>query len=96
MKCWSFLLLALFTLLFDACRLRVLAYPFVVIGANSIVAYMMATVFRPVLNRAAEIVVGNLGQYTGDWQAVVLAAAAGLVGWLFLLLLYRTNTLIRI
>ncbi len=93
---WSFLLLALFTLLFDACRLKILAYPFVVIGANSIVAYMMATVFRPVLNRAAEIVAGNLDQYTGDWQAVVLAAAAGLVGWLFLLLLYRTNTLIRI
>ena len=93
---WSFLLLALSTVLVDGWGLRRLAFPFLVIGANSIVAYLMATVFRPVLNQAAEIMAGGLKQYTGDWQGVVLATVAGLFGWLFLLLLYRTNTLIRI
>jgi predicted acyltransferase len=93
---WSFLLLALFSAVVDGCGLRRIVFPFVVIGANSILAYMMSTVFRPVLYQAAEIMVGGLGRYTGDWQGVILASAAGLFGWLFLLLLYRTKTLIRI
>ncbi|MDY0170440.1 MAG: DUF5009 domain-containing protein [Thermoguttaceae bacterium] len=93
---WSFLLLALFSALVDGCGFRRLVFPLLVIGANSIVAYMMVTVFRPVVHQAAEVMVGGLGQYTGDWQGVVLAATGGLFAWLFLLLLYRTNTLIRI
>ena len=93
---WSFLLLALFSVLVDGFRFHRLAFPLLVVGANSIVAYMMATVFRPVRHQAAEIMVGGLQQYTGDWQGVILAATAGLFGWLFLLLLYRTNTLVRI
>lgn len=93
---WSFLLLALFSVLIDGFGLRRLAFPLLVIGANSIVAYMMVTVFRPVLFRAAEVMVGGLKQYTGNWQGVLLAVIAGLFAWLFLLLLYRTNTFIRI
>lgn len=93
---WSFLLLAMFFAIVDGAGFRRLCFPFLVIGANSIVAYMLATVFRPVLNQGAEILVGGMKLYTGEWQGVVVAAMAGLLGWLFLLLLYRTNTLVRI
>ena len=94
---WSYLLLALFYLAIDVAGLRRWAFPFTVIGTNSIVAYLTWQWFRPALCQAARVFVGGLKQYVGPagYRPIELAAAAlGL--WLILYWLYSSKTFIKI
>lgn len=93
---WSFLLLAGFHAVIEGAGWRRWAFPFLVVGANSLVAYLLSTVFRPIPAAAAWVLVGGLARHAGDWHPVVVAAGTGLAGWLFLLLLYRTRTFVRL
>ena len=92
----SFLLLGGFYLVIDVLELRTWSYPLVVIGANSIVAYMMTTVFHPVIGSAVDVLVGNLIKQSGDWQGILYAISWALCAWLVLLLLYRAKVFVRI
>lgn len=94
---WSCLLLALFYLIIDVAGLRRWAFPFKVIGMNSIAAYLGWQWFSPAFRQAARVFVGGLEQYVGPaGYKPIEAAAATLCLWLILYWLYRKKTFIRI
>jgi len=51
---WVFVMMGIFVLLFDVWKLRWLAFPFVVAGANSITFYMMSQLIKGWLGRMLE------------------------------------------
>lgn len=93
---WSLLLLALFYLVIDVWGLRRWALPFVVIGSNSIFAYMCWQLGSGVFRQAAEVFLGGLRPYLGQaWYEPIAWAGATAVLWLLLWYLYRNKTFIR-
>ena len=92
---WSYLLLALFYLVIDVWGLRRWAFPFVVIGANSLAAYMAWQLGNSAFYRVAQVLLGGLGQYVGPWLGAILAAGAFGGLWLLLWYMYRNKTFIR-
>jgi predicted acyltransferase len=92
---WSYLLLALFYLVIDVWGLRRWAFPFIVIGANSLAAYMAWQLGNSAFYRLAEVLLGGLGQYVGPWLGTILAAGAFGGLWLLLWYMYRNKTFIR-
>ncbi len=91
---WSLLLLTLFYLLFDVLSLRPLAFPFAVIGANAIAAYMAVQLYD--FKYFSDPFLRGLAPYVGDWHDFIRAAGGVLVLWLILLLLYRKKIYIKI
>ena len=93
---WSLLLLAVFYLLIDVWQWRRWAIPFVVIGANSIFAYMCWQLGSGVFRAAAEVFLGGLQQYLPPaWYEPLAWAGATATLWLLLWYLYRNKTFIR-
>jgi len=93
---WSFLLLALFYWIVDVKGYRKWAFPFVVIGMNSIAAYMAWNLGNAGFRRFAEVFVAGLRIYTGGWYETLAAAASMFLCWLFLYWLYRSKIFLRI
>ena len=96
---WSLLLLGVFYLVLDVMRLRILAFPFIVIGRNAIFAYLAGSLFawhRPVFRNVAEVFLAGLEPRLGIWYETVVAAGAFMVLWLILLCMYRRKTFIKI
>jgi predicted acyltransferase len=100
---WSYLLLALFVLLFDVLRLRRLGFFFEVIGANAIFAYVAWQLFSGSFRNVADVLLGGLVRYFGTlparWPAIGQAigpVAAFAVLWLILYYMYRKRTLLRV
>jgi len=94
---WSLVLLGVFYLLIDVCRLRFLAFPFVVIGLNAIFAYVAASLFMwPVFRSVATVFLAGLESRLGIWYDTTIAAGAFLVLWLALFCMYRKKTFIKI
>jgi len=94
---WSLALLGVFYLLIDICRLRFLAFPFVVIGTNAIFAYVAASLFMwPVFRGAAKVFLDGLESRLGMWYEPTVAVGAFLVLWLILLHMYRRKIFIKI
>ena len=92
---WSFLLLAAFYALIDVAGFRRWAFPFVVIGANAITAYMGAR-FIP-FQRIAENVVGGLAALVGHpWGPVLISFTTLLILWLVLYHMFRHKIFLRI
>jgi predicted acyltransferase len=91
---WSLLLLGLFYLFLDVLRLRFLAFFFLILGMNAIVAYMVTRVFD--FRDIGDIFVHGLARWTGDWQDFVRAVAGFAIPWLILLYMYRKRTFIKI
>lgn len=91
----SYLLLAFFYLVIDVWNIRAWAFPFVVIGANPIFAYMVAHVFN--LRAMANSLVGGLAAHAPepltDW---IVSASAFLLLWFVLFYMYRNKTFLRI
>jgi predicted acyltransferase len=93
---WSYLLLALFYLVIDVWQLRRWAFPFVVIGSNSIFAYMAWQLASSALRQTAEVFLVGLKQYLAPaWYEPLAWAGASATLWLLLWYLYRNNTFIR-
>lgn len=98
-------MLAMFYLLFDILPLRILAFPLVVVGTNSILIYMLG---QTVTGWVREQVVrvhfsGFIEQVFGpkaldpQWYGpLTLPTATFVVYWLFLLWLYRQKIFLRI
>lgn len=93
---WSLLLLAVFYLVIDVWHWRRWAFPFAVIGANSIFAYMCWQLGSGVFRQAADIFLGGLKHYVPlVWYEPIACAGAFGVLWLLLWYLYRNKTFLR-
>jgi predicted acyltransferase len=90
----SFLLLAIFYLIIDVCRLWRWSYVFIVIGMNAIFVYMATHLWN--FNDIAGVFVNGLKPWTGDGQEFVRAIAGFALVWLILLYMYRKKTFVKI
>ena len=90
----SFLLLAIFYLIIDVCRLWRWSYVFIVIGMNAILVYMATHLWN--FRSLAGVFTNNLEPWTGDWQDFTRAMAGFLLVWLILLYMYRKKTFVKI
>lgn len=93
---WSYLLLAGFYLVIDGWQVRRWAFPFVVIGANSIFAYMAWQLCRSAFRSVSNTFLGGLKIWIAPWHETLLAAGATLALWLLLYEFYRHKTFIRV
>lgn len=99
---WCFLFLAGFYALIDATNwgkwVGVLAFPLVVIGANSIAAYCMNKMFRGFIMEALPRHLGadTFKAFGEPYQPLLLGAATLLVLWLILLWMYRRKLFLKI
>ena len=105
---WCCLLLAGFYAATDVAGWRLWAFPLVVVGANSIAAYCMSSLVKPVVHKSFACFLGDksakavgldggLFSALGDGYEPLLHGAATLaVLWLILLWMYRQKVFIRV
>ena len=89
---WSFLSVALCHAVVDVAQVKKWAFPFIVIGANALLAYVL----DPIVDKISPLVAsGMIGQYPARY--VDLLSAAIEVGsiWLLLWYLYRKRIFLR-
>jgi predicted acyltransferase len=92
----SYLLLALFYLVVDVWRFRRWAFPFIVIGSNSIFVYMAWGLCNSAFRRVADVFLGGLQPYVGAaWYDVIGWTGAFGVMWILLWYMYRNKTFVR-
>jgi len=89
-----YLLLMVFYLVIDVWGFRRWAFPFVVIGTNSIAVYMATRLFD--FRIVGDIFVEGVGDRLGDWYDFVRAAAGFAVIWLILWWMYRKKSFVKI
>lgn len=89
-----FLLLAFFYFVIDVVKLKGWAFPFIVVGSNAIVAYMLGHLidFRTI----GDVFVGGLAKYTGAWQEIIRWASHFLIIYGILYYLYRQKIFLKI
>jgi predicted acyltransferase len=90
----SLLLLSLFYLLIDVWQFRAWTLFFVVIGSNSILAYLAHDFVD--FGFTARFFFGGAIKNTGEYQDLLTAVAVFFVEWLLLYLLYRRQIFLRI
>lgn len=95
---WCFLLLAGFYLVMDVWQRKAWAFVLVVVGMNSIAAYLIAHLFDQFIRRALP---RHLGQawftFAGKpYEPLLLGAGVLLVEWLILWWMYRRKIFLRI
>ena len=95
---WSYLLLALFFLVIDVWKLQRWAFPFMVIGANSIFVYMAWSLCSTAFKTVADRFLIGLKHFAclAPWYAGISATGAFLVFWILLWYMYRNKTFIRV
>jgi predicted acyltransferase len=91
---FGFIMLALFYWLVDVKGYRKWVFFFVVIGMNSIAAYMAMMLFN--FSQISNIFIGNLLPRLGSWDFFVSSAASFSVLWLILYRMYRTKTFLKL
>ena len=98
-------LLALFYLVFDIAPLKLLAFPLVVVGMNSILIYLLGETLGGWMREDVVKVhfAGMIGQIFGPnafdplwYESVTLSTGAVVLFWLLLLWLYRQRIFLRI
>ena len=90
----SLLLLGLFYLVIDVWKLRFWAFPFVVIGMNSITIYVVPRFVD--FRRMSAFFFGGAISHTGDLAPVLTPLCVLLCEWLFLYYLYRRQLFLRV
>jgi predicted acyltransferase len=93
-----FLLLALFCWIIEVRGFRRWAFPLVVVGVNSIAAYMIAHLFEPFIVSSFRI---HLGQsvfqiFGAAWEPLVQGMVVLALYWLLLYWMYRRKIFLRI
>jgi predicted acyltransferase len=91
---FSLLLMATFYLVVDVWQLRAWAFPFVVIGSNSILIYMASHFID--FGYTTHALFGGLLPKTGEYEKLLFISAALLVKWLFLYVLYKKRVFLRV
>jgi predicted acyltransferase len=93
---WSLLLLSVFYLVIDVWGFRKWAFPFVVIGLNSILIYMLNS---GIINfeQMGEYFFGGLaGLFSEPARQVIIISGAILCMWTFLYILYRNKIFLKV
>jgi heparan-alpha-glucosaminide N-acetyltransferase len=95
---WCLLLLVGFYLIMDVWNRRSWAFPLVVVGMNSIAAYMIAHLFVEFISKALPLHLGRhfftmLGQ---AYEPLLLGAGVLLTEWLILWWMYRRKIFLRV
>jgi predicted acyltransferase len=98
---WCYLLLAIFYLVIDVLEFRKWAFFFLVFGANSITAYMLAETvnFGQIADGFVGGIIAHFNKWGGPWPprgAAVRDLAAFAILWLILLYMYRKRSFVRI
>ena len=98
---WCYLLLAVFYLLIDVFGIRKWSFFFMVFGANSITAYMLAETidFGQIADRFVGGIIDHCNKWAGPWPpwgAALHEVAAFAILWLILLYMYRKRSFVRI
>jgi predicted acyltransferase len=94
---WTCLMLAGFFLVIDIVGFRSWAFPFVVVGMNSIAIYVSAGIMGGTIRRALKPFVGpSVAELDVLAQPVVWAVLIVLVQWLFCLWLYRHRIFFKV
>lgn len=90
---WSCLLLALFYGVIDVAGIKGWAFPWIVIGANALLAYMFEQVFERTISN---VLVANLArQWPAPYDELLGSIAEVGVLWLLLWYLYHQRTFLR-
>ncbi|WP_183558733.1 acyltransferase family protein [Mucilaginibacter sp. SP1R1] len=93
---WSAILLAVFYLIIDVAGYKKWAFPFILIGVNSIFIYLAAEGVID-FQHTANYLFGGLIQYTSQaWQAVWQATSIVIIQLLLLYFLYRNKLFFKI
>lgn len=93
---WSLLFLAVFYLIIDVWGFTRWAFPFILIGTNSIIIYLFSEGMVN-FHATAEYLFGGLIQYTPEaWQPVYEATSVTIVQLLLLYFLYRKKIFFKV
>ncbi len=90
---WSLLLLGVFYWLVDVRGYRAWAFPFMVVGANSIAIYWANMMFD--FGLVVTVFSYEFASHLGAWKSLYLASGALAVKWLFLYMLYRKRIFLK-
>lgn len=95
---WCFLFLAGFYTLVDIRQRRSIAFPLVVIGANSIAAYLMAHLFDSFIGKMLKTVFGQdtFKLFGTTYEPFVHGATILFVLWLLLFWMYRKKIFLKV
>lgn len=93
---WSILLLSVFYWIIDVAGFKRWAFPFIIIGTNSILIYMCAEGLVNFGYTADYIFGGMIRQVAVLWQPVLIAISVTVVQLMFLYLLYRNKLFLKI
>jgi predicted acyltransferase len=93
---WCLALLTVFHLLCDVVGLKGWALPLIVIGANSIAAYVMSYALMPALRKWMHISVGKIWNEPALYAPHITGLVVFAVVWLILLALYRWKIFLKI
>ena len=91
---YSLAIFALFYWIIDVRGHKKWAFPFVVVGMNSITIYVGACIID--FHGIARFFLGGLSRYLGAWGPVLMAAGTLTVVWLFLYFLYKQKIFLKI
>jgi predicted acyltransferase len=89
-----FLLLALFYLIVDYWKYQRWAMFFIVVGSNSILAYMIGDLHC--FSEVAEVFLLGTKRFLGDWYPFVLSIGSYVVFWLLFYFLYKKKIFIKV
>jgi len=93
---WSLVFLSVFYLIIDVAGFRKWAFPFVVIGVNSIVIYLASEGMIDFQHTANYFFGGIIGHLALNWQPVWAAVSVVLVQLTLLYILYRNKIFLKI
>ena len=95
---WCFLILAGFDLTTDLIGFRAWAFPLLVIGANSIAAYLMSWLFEDFIAEALtrHLPASTFNVLGAAYEPIVLGAGVLLTDWLILFWLYRRRIFLKV
>jgi predicted acyltransferase len=96
---WTCLMLAAFFLIIDGIRFRCWAFPFVVVGMNSIFMYVLASLLRPDIRRGVSLFLTEdvLGvSLDPRVRGIIDGSLIILVEWLICFWLYRRRIFLRL
>ena len=95
---WCFLLLALFYSIIDVWNYRTWAFVFIVVGMNSIAAYVLQDLMtRPIANALRTHLGQNAFKLFGEnFERLLLGGAVVIIIWLILFWMYRRKLFLKI
>ena len=91
-----FVMLAVFYLIVDVWKYQKWTFPFLVIGSNAILAYLMSHLMGWRFGAIANVVLGGFGQWTGAWQHSLETAGGIVIIYAILYYLYKKKIFLKV